>query len=240
LRPVPLDCIIFDRGPEIGFGAGKFLLGMVKMAEEKKDSAPPAPAPAPASAGGKNPLLLIALLVNTLLMGGVAFLQFKSFSSQTKHTTIQDVVVADKAEGGHGGGEAKAEGGHGGGEAKAEGGHGGAEKGAASSGEVKDLDGKLFPLQTFSANLAQGDGPRRYIRLDAVLKFSLDAVDDEFSARKPQIRDRIISILNSKRPEDLLKAEGKTYLKEEIKSAINSFLVHGRVIDVYYVGFQIN
>jgi flagellar FliL protein len=46
--------------------------------------------------------------------------------------------------------------------------------------------------------------------------------------------------LNTKRPEDLLKKEGKLYLKEEIRTAINSFLIDGNVVDVFYIGFQIN
>ena len=62
----------------------------------------------------------------------------------------------------------------------------------------------------------------------------------EVEARKPQIRDTIISILNSKRPEDILKRDGKLYLKQEIKSAVNAFLVDGKVEDIFYVGFQIN
>jgi len=69
---------------------------------------------------------------------------------------------------------------------------------------------------------------------------SEDAKTPEFEARKPQIRDTIISILNTKRAEDLLKKEGKSFLKEEIKASINSFLVDGRVEDIYYISFQIN
>ena len=76
--------------------------------------------------------------------------------------------------------------------------------------------------------------------MNAVLKFSKKSKEEEFKARKPQIRDVIISTLNSKRPEDLLKVEGKSFLKEEIKNAINTFLVDGEVIDIYYVGFQVN
>ena len=97
-----------------------------------------------------------------------------------------------------------------------------------------------MPLDRFTANLAQGDGPRRFVNLNLVLKFSQDSKEEEFKARKPQIRDTIISILNSKRPEDLLKVEGKKYLKEEIKSSINAFLLDGHIMDVFYMGFQIN
>ena len=98
----------------------------------------------------------------------------------------------------------------------------------------------LLDLETFTVNLAQGDGPRRYVRLQAVLKMSEDSDSTEVEARKPQIRDTVISILNSKRPEDLLKKDGKLYLKEQVKSAINAYLIDGKVIDVFYVGFQIN
>ena len=114
------------------------------------------------------------------------------------------------------------------------------EDGIEETGEAKKEDGILFPLDGFTANLAQGDGPRRFLRLQAVLKFSKSSNEQEFKSRKPQIRDAIISTLNTKRPEDLLKLEGKNFLKEEIKAAINSFLVDGHVIDVFYVGFQIN
>lgn len=113
-----------------------------------------------------------------------------------------------------------------------------------ATGEQKPTDvikkENLLPLDSFTVNLAQGEGPRRYVRLDAVLKMSDDAKAPEFEARKPQIRDTIISILNTKRADDLLKKEGKSFLKEEIKASINSFLVDGRVEDIYYISFQIN
>lgn len=113
-----------------------------------------------------------------------------------------------------------------------------------ATGEQKPADTikkeNLLPLDSFTVNLAQGEGPRRYVRLDAVLKMSEDAKAPEFEARKPQIRDTIISILNTKRADDLLKKEGKSFLKEEIKASINSFLVDGRVEDIYYISFQIN
>ena len=47
-------------------------------------------------------------------------------------------------------------------------------------------------------------------------------------------------MLNAKKPEELLKREGKEYLKEEIKAAINNFMIDGHLEDIFYVGFQIN
>lgn len=166
---------------------------------------------------GKNPLLTIALILNILLMGGIAFFQFQTHQKLASQPSIQDVVKAEMKKTGEGEEDQKSE-----------------------TGEAQEMQGKLLPLDGFTANLAQGDGPRRFIRLNAVLKLSSEANEEEYKARKPQIRDSIISILNAKRPTDLLKVQGKEYLKEEIKSSINTFLVEGKVLDVYYVGFQIN
>lgn len=164
----------------------------------------------------KNPLATILLLLNAIGLGAVAYFQYSAHQREMARPSIHDIVKTElKIQQGDGNEDIEAI-------------------------EKKESEGILLTLHPFTANLAQGDGPRRYVRLNAVLKFSKDSKEAEFNARKPQIRDTIISILNSKRPEDLLKIEGKSYLKEEIKAAINSFLVDGNVVDVYYVGFQIN
>jgi flagellar FliL protein len=187
------------------------------MADPKTKAQEVPAAPAAPATSAKNPLVTLLLLLNLVVMGAVAFLQFKSFQKISTEPSIQDVVKAEMKSA--------------------------AEAANAKSDGTKEEapnEGQLFPLEGFTANLAQGDGPRRFVRLNVVLKFNPEAKETEFKARKPQIRDSIISILNAKRPEDLLKKEGKTYLKEEIKASINSFLIDGRVEDIYYVGFQIN
>jgi flagellar FliL protein len=165
--------------------------------------------------GGGNPLLTVLVLVNTLMVGAVAFMQWSFHQKNKEQPSVQDLVKA----------ELKAM---------------GQEESTDAAKQPIEEDGILFPLEGFTANLAQDDGPRRFVRLNAVLKFSKVSSEEEFKSRKPQIRDAIISILNSKRPTDLLQTEGKNFLKEEIKSSINAFLVDGSVIDVFYVGFQIN
>ncbi len=159
----------------------------------------------------RSPVIIVLLIVNILALGGIAFFQLQLFDQLKKQEKVADLLKADKDL---------------------------AENPVKSA--MKKDDGVLVPLQTFTANLAQGDGPRRFLRLDAVLKFNESHNKKEFEARVPQIRDSIISILNSKRPRDLLEKNGKEYLKEEIKSSINSFIINGKVIDIFYVGFQIN
>jgi flagellar protein FliL len=178
--------------------------------DEKMDIQPPAN-----QVSQKNPLLTVILLLNTVLVGAVGFFQYTIHQKASGQASVQGLIKAEMAKNQ-------------------------VDQSDDQSGMAREENGILFPLDGFTANLAQGDGPRRFVRLQTVLKFSKESNEEEFNGRKPQIRDAIISTLNSKRPEDLLKLEGKNYLKEEIKAAINNFLVDGEVIDVFYVGFQIN
>lgn len=163
----------------------------------------------------KSPLVLILLVINIAALGFVAFQQYKFMELESKRPSLSELLKqANEA------------------------------PSADALDEQKPTETlskeTLVDLDAFTVNLAKGDGPRRYVRLNTVLKMSSDSELSEIQSRKPQIRDTIISILNSKRPEDLLKRDGKIYLKEQIKSSINSYLIEGRVEDIYYVGFQIN
>ncbi len=179
-----------------------------------------------------SPLVLIMLIVNLIGLGGVGFLQFKAHKREADRPNVEDVVRAqmkDMAPDMMAAGAAGKEGGG------SEAGLGGKE--ALSKDDVE----KLFPLTGgFTANLAQADGPKRYIKLDIVLKFSKESKKEEYEAKVPQMRDTIIGLLNTKKADDLLKIEGKEFLKEEIKSAINAYFVEGKIEDIYYVDFQVN
>lgn len=167
-----------------------------------------------AAPSGKNPLLSILVILNTLMLGGIAYVQFENHKKIAAQPSVSDIVRSQSESG--------------------------VEGAPTEPGEAQLNDGVPFALDGFTANLAQGDGPRRFIRLNLVLQFDKSSNEDEYKSRQPQIRDSIIAILNAKRPEDLLKAEGKSFLKEEIKAAVNAMMVDGSVIDVYYVNFQIN
>lgn len=194
-----------------------------KLADDKK--IPEQESATPASS--KNPLLVVLVAVNTVAVLAIGFFQFQNHKKLTAVETAADIVKDELAkEAGHA--------------APAEGGGGGEHGAAAGGAPAAKTEGLLYPIEPFTANLAQGDGPRRYIRISLVLKFTKETKKEEVDARKPQISDTIISMLNAKKPEELLKREGKEYLKEEIKTSINNFLVDGHLEEIYYVGFQIN
>lgn len=167
------------------------------------------------SSSAKSPLVLVILLLNTVGLLAVGYFQYQFMQKEAQKPDLTELLKQSNKN---------------------------------ASDELMEEDRPLesiskellVNLETFTVNLAQGDGPRRYARLNAVLKLSEDSELSEVEARKPQIRDAIIGILNSKRPEDILKRDGKLYLKEQIKSAINSFLIDANVVDIFYVGFQVN
>jgi flagellar FliL protein len=165
----------------------------------------------------KNPLLMLLMIVNIAAMGVVAYFQWRFMDMEAKRPDLTTLLREKDAPPS-------------------------ASEEAAGEQKTPEVVKKenLLPLDTFTANLAQGEGPRRYLRMDTVLKMSDDAKAPEFEARKPQIRDAILGILNTKRAEDLLNKEGKSLLKDEIKASINSFLIDGKVEDIYYISFQIN
>lgn len=188
------------------------------MADENPEGNEAATPAAPAAAkksveSQKNPLVAILLILNMAGLGTVAFFQYKFMEMEKSRPDLTQLLNQGKAD-------------------------------PELEGETQPTESvakeNLIDLATFTVNLAQGDGPRRYVRLNTVLKMDETSELSEVEARKPQIRDTIISILNSKRPEDILKRDGKLYLKEQIKSAINSFLIDAKVVDVFYIGFQIN
>ena len=183
------------------------------MADENAEGSAPE-ASAPKEAGSqKNPLVTILLLLNMVGLGTVAFFQYQQMQREANRPDLTKLLEQGKM-------NPELE-----------------DETVPTENISKE---SLVDLASFTVNLAQGDGPRRYVRLNAVLKMEESSELSEVEARKPQIRDTIIGILNSKRPEDILKRDGKLYLKEQIKSAVNSFLIDAKVIDVFYIGFQIN
>lgn len=93
--------------------------------------------------------------------------------------------------------------------------------------------GAIFPLETFVVNLA-GD---KYIRVQIQLEFVNRDVSRRFYSRLVPIRDNIITLLSSKKSEDLKSAKDKEALKTAIKDTINGLLRREEVKKVYFSQF---
>jgi len=97
--------------------------------------------------------------------------------------------------------------------------------------------GPLYPMENFIVNMADAGGTR-YLRvtlqleLDDTKKFA-EALD----MRKPQLRDAILTVLASKRYEEVSSAQGKLILKQELLRRINSLVTEGTILNIYFTEF---
>ncbi|MCM0605709.1 MAG: flagellar basal body-associated FliL family protein [Xanthomonadaceae bacterium] len=203
---------------------------------DKPAEAPKAPeAEVAPSSGDGNKMVMILTLVNlvvTMVIAGIVFISFKKDNTQPRSTDIlaeeeHGSSEGEKAAGGHG---APATSGHGGG-----GGHG-EEKSASSK-----KSGKIVTLEQFTVNLAtSGSITPKYARVNISIEVGSDDVDSEISQKLPQVRNTVIDLFNSKRPSDLGSVDGRNYLKDEIRNSINSFLVSGKIKNVFFTNFSIS
>lgn len=165
---------------------------------------------APSGGSGQKPILLIALAVINMLV--VLGVGFMLYQGRKKEAAEPKIENVIK-------GEAQAQ--------------------HAEAHEEKEVIGKIVPLETFIVNLAGSKG-RKVAKVNMELEVKGDHVLDEIDKRKAQIRDIIIIILSSKTYEDVASREGKDSLRNEIKDTINSFLVQGKISNVFFTEFIYN
>jgi flagellar FliL protein len=164
-------------------------------------------ASAPSGGSGQKPILLIALAVVNMLV--VAGVGFMLFQNRKKEAAEPkiDQVIKGEAEAQH-----------------------------KEATEEKEVVGKVVPLETFIVNLAGSKG-RRVAKVNMELELQGETAAEEIDKRKAQIRDIIIIILSSKTHDEVSTREGKDNLRNEIKDTINSFLVKGKISNVFFTEF---
>ena len=206
-------------------------------AEAKAESSAPASSP---SGGGGNKLVTILTIVNLLVCVGMGALLFVSFNKEKNKPAVTDIDAESEAPaaeehaaagGEHGGG------GHG--EKKADA-HGGGEHGGGH-GEKKAAGlGTMLQLEQFTVNLSSpGGAAQKFVRVNISIEVASEEVSSEVNSKMPQVRNAIIDLFNSKRSGDLATAEGREFLKEEIRSALNSFMSSGKIKGVYFTNFAV-
>jgi flagellar FliL protein len=195
------------------------------MSEDAKSASPEA------GGGGGNKLVMILTLVNLIACIGIGAVLFISHKKENAAPQVADIQPS--AEGEHGDAHAAKDDGHG---AKKADGHGGKDaKADKSSG-----DSRSFALEQFTVNLATPGGTaQKFVRVNISLEVPTEDVEKEVQSKMPQVRNAIIDLFNSKRPNDLVSAEQREYLKEEIRNALNSFMTNGKVKGVYFTNFAV-
>lgn len=236
------------------------------MSSESKETESKSPAPTEGSSPGGSKLPIILAIVNTVITLGMVAILFMSFQKQKQQATVEDIVAqagaegeksekhgehgAEKPAGGEHGGGAEAHGEHGaeaghGAEGGHEGGHGGGhESGKSAEEKAKEAYGRIVTLEQFTVNLSttgsgSSGGNVKFARVNISLEIPTEDLETEVNAKIPQVRNAVIDLFNSKRPSDLSTVDGREYLKEEIKTAIDGFLEKGKIKGVFFTSFAL-
>ena len=103
---------------------------------------------------------------------------------------------------------------------------------------VEELLGPIYPMDTFIVNLADKGG-KRYLRITIDLELDGKELESEITKRLPQVRDSILTILPTKRFEDISSAKGKTALRDQMLERINGMLARGQITNIYFKEFVV-
>jgi len=103
---------------------------------------------------------------------------------------------------------------------------------------VEKLLGPIYPLDTFIVNLADKGG-KRYLRITIDLELDSEKLKGEVAKRLPQVRDSILTILPTKRFEDISSAKGKAALRDQMLVRINGLLARGQITNIYFKEFVV-
>lgn len=94
----------------------------------------------------------------------------------------------------------------------------------------------LYSLQEFQVNLADS-GTKRFLRTSIDLAYNEKKLTKELETRQSEIRSLIITVLRSKHVADLGEPGGMKSLEEDLLATLNSALVEGEIMAVYYREF---
>lgn len=100
-------------------------------------------------------------------------------------------------------------------------------------GEGKKADTSLVQLDTFVVNVTGTAGPR-FVKLGVCLDLSSPALAESVKTRNGPIRDAVIMIVSSKTDQDIMSAEGRLLLKEELMDRINKILGDKAVRSIFF------
>lgn len=194
-----------------------------------KEAAAPAAEHKESSGGGGNKIVLILSAVNSVVVIAMMAVLFISQQKEKKAASITDISAQEEAPVA----EEKADA-HGGG------GHGGGHGAAAAAPKKTAQFGKIITLDMFTVNLSTPGGTApRFVRVNISIEVPSDEVEAEITHKMPQVRNTIIDLFNSKRPTDLATPDGRDYVKDEIKNAVNGFLVTGKIKGVFFTNFAV-
>lgn len=108
--------------------------------------------------------------------------------------------------------------------------------------EAASAEPIFVKLETFTLNLDPSDG-EKYLQADITLNVDNKEEADKLEQHMPQVRNRVLMLLSSKKASDISSMEGKKTLSNEIAKEVNQpFVSNGKpqkVTGVFFTSFVI-
>ncbi len=98
--------------------------------------------------------------------------------------------------------------------------------------------GPIYSISPFVINLA-GSGGKRFLRVKMDLELKDQTTFEQVHAQLPRVKDTLLTILSSKKFEDINTVEGKSDLRTEIAAKMGTLFSKGAVTNVYLTEFVV-
>jgi len=98
--------------------------------------------------------------------------------------------------------------------------------------------GPIYSVTPFVINLA-GSGGKRFLRVKMDLELKDKTIFEQVHAQLPRVKDKLLTILSTKKFEDIDTVEGKSDLRTEIATTIDTLFSKGAVTNVYFTEFVV-
>ena len=104
--------------------------------------------------------------------------------------------------------------------------------------KAKDDALPFFSLKPFVVSLADKDSQRN-LKVTMKFKLSNEGLLKEFDERRAQLRNVILTLLESKTAAEIATLGGKFLLRQDIIKRVNANLIAGKVTRIYWDEFVV-
>jgi len=102
--------------------------------------------------------------------------------------------------------------------------------------KIVEIETFEFQLGKFTTNLSDS---RDFFRGDIVIETSNKDLLKEFEIQNAELRDRIIKIIITKKPNEILSADGLQNLRQEIIAAISDVIDTDEITNLFFIDYII-
>ncbi|MBU1611160.1 MAG: flagellar basal body-associated FliL family protein [Proteobacteria bacterium] len=104
---------------------------------------------------------------------------------------------------------------------------------AKDKAKAPDFQGEMTSVDPFVANLNDPLG-KRYIKLGLEVELLDKPAVEDFSKANIKIKNMLLILLGSKKPQEMLGPKNQILLQQEIVDRINQIVGEGKVLHIYF------